>query len=94
MTVSIEGFMLVDETTGARDSGQLMADVASRLFGQDSFRYFKFEAVRSTNRSQPIGHVIVLGAFKPMEGGGGLEDAAPWGMEIASQGAPVNILAA
>ena len=90
LTVGIEGFMLVDEATGARDSGQLMADTAGLLFGQDAFRWFKVEAVRSTDRSTPIGHIVYLGAWKPSEGGGGMEDAAPFGMEVMSQGAPIG----
>lgn len=90
LTVGLEGFMLVDEETGARDSGQLMADSASLLFGQSAFRWAKVEAVKSNDRSQPIGHVIFLGAWKPTDGGGGMEDAAPFGMEVMSQGAPVG----
>lgn len=90
MTISVEGFQLVDEATKARDSGQLMCDVAGHLFGQDSFRYFKMEAVKTTDRTSPIGHIILLGSFKPGEIGGGMEDANPFSYEIMSQGAPIS----
>lgn len=73
-TLGFEGHMLVDEDTGVRDSGQLMCDVAAHNFGQGGARYLKMEAVKSTNRNAPIGHIIILANLQKGDIGGGMED--------------------
>lgn len=73
-TLSFEGHYLVDEDTGVRDSGQAMCDVAAHQFGQGGARFLKLEAVKSTNRNAPIGHIIISANLQKGDIGGGMED--------------------
>lgn len=80
-TLSFEGHMLVDEVTGARDQGQLLAEQAAHQFGQGGARYVKLEAVRSTDRNTPIGHIILLANLQKGDTGGGMEDLSSFSIE-------------
>lgn len=80
-TLSFEGHMLVDEDTGARDSGQMLCEVAAHNFGQGGARYLKLEAVKSTNRNAPIGHIIILANLQKGDVGGGMEDLNAFSIE-------------
>lgn len=80
-TLSFEGHMLVDEDTGTRDSGQLMADVAAHRFGQSGARYLKMEAVKSSDRNSPIGSIIILANLQKGDTGGGMEDLNSFNIE-------------
>lgn len=90
-TLSFEGHMLVDETTGARDSGQLMCEVAAHNFGQGGARYLKLEAVRSTDRSAAIGSIIILANLQRGDTGGGMEDLNSFNIEAPlAQNKPIG----
>lgn len=90
-TLSFEGHMLVDEDTGTRDSGQAMCEVAAHNFGQGGARYLKLEAVKSTDRNSPIGHIIILANLQRGDTGGGMEDLNSFSIEAPlAQNKPVG----
>lgn len=88
-TLGIEGQYLVDEATGTRDAGQLIADNGAHSFGPAGFKRFKVEAL-DTERTTAIGHIIVTGSIKLGESGGGMEDIQPFSLEVMVQGRPTG----
>ena len=88
-TLGFEGQYLVDEATGARDSGQLLCEQGSKGFGPTAFKYLKVEAV-NTARTTPIGSIIVLGSLSQGETGGGMEDIQAFSIEAMVQGKPIG----
>ena len=88
-TLGIEGQYLLDETTGTKDEGQRLAEVAAHTFGPDGFRWLKVAGL-NTARTTEIGSIIVQCSINQQEGGGGMEDIQPFSIEGMVQGKPVG----
>src|SRR4051794_38566780 len=89
-TLKVEGWYLVDETTGARNSGQLLAEVASNVLGPAGFRYMRVRA-RDTADTTDIGSITIQASLKLSKAlGGGQDDVQGWGVEAMAQGKPTG----
>lgn len=88
--LKIEGFYLLDEASGARDSGQIMSEVAARKFGSRGFRYMRVVA-RDTDDLVNIGSITVQASLK-LGGslGGGQDDVQKFMIEATVQGRPTG----
>lgn len=88
-TLGIEGQYLLDEATGVKNEGQRLCEVAAHTFGPDGFRWLKVAAL-NTARTLEIGSIITQGSINQQEGGGGMEDIAPFSIESMVQGKPTG----
>lgn len=88
-TLGITGQYKVDELTGERDAGQLMAETAAHDFGASGFRWLRVEAL-NTARTNVIGHIIVQASVNLGETGGGMEGVQPFNIECLVQGQPIG----
>ena len=89
-TLKAEGWYLVDETTGARNGGQFLAEVAANVLGPAGFRYMRVRA-RDTADTTDIGSITIQASLKMSQPlGGGQDDVQPWGIEAMAQGKPTG----
>lgn len=83
--VTLEGFMWEDEATGDRDAGQALVDAAVGQLGAAGVRYYK---VQSRNVA---GDTLVIQANAKFTDflGGGVDDFAPWAVDLSLYGQPL-----
>lgn len=83
MTYTFTGFRQVDESTGARDAGQLACEQLSEQLGPDGIGQFR--------HSRAGGKVTVFfGSVTVTDGGGGNDDPDAWEIEIERTGVPTT----
>jgi hypothetical protein len=82
-SLSVEGFYLEDQTTKARDAGQLLVEALADGMGEDSLGNFRL--------TSPAGTVRYFVASANVTGiGGGNDDPTAWSAELAVSG-PMNL---
>lgn len=91
-SVSIEGFILVDSSNNARDTGQNTIDIYAARVGYDAYLDFKIAAQKTVSGvlGAEIGSIIFTGSPAPKDIGGTTTDVAPWGVDIGMDGYPVG----
>ncbi len=67
-TVTLEGFWLEDESTGARDPGQAAVEASAKLFGASGLSTYRL--------TSPGGNTMTFSAAAEVEGPGGDHNAA------------------
>ena len=78
-TISLEGLYFEDQTTGARDPGQLLVDQLGIEIGQSSTEYFRI--------TSPFGTSKIIKASANVSGiGGGNDDPTAWTAELTVSG--------
>jgi predicted secreted protein len=79
-SLSVEGFYLEDQTTKARDPGQVLVEALADGMGEDSLGNFRL--------TSPAGTVRYFVASANVTGiGGGNDDPTAWSAELAVSGA-------
>jgi hypothetical protein len=84
-SITLEGFVLVDSITGAKDAGQAAVENCATRLGYDAYRTFK---VAQVTASGEIGHFTFLGQANLSDQGGGTTDVLAWGCELLFEGKP------
>lgn len=82
MEITIDGYYLVDESTGDRDPGQAAMDAIGRLTGQEAFADFRLTCAGGST-------IEFQGLFAPGSfGGGSVNESARWGGVVTINGEP------
>lgn len=89
-TLSLNGWYLIDEATGVRDTGQSTAETAAHKLGQLGFRGMRVRA-RDTADTINLGSITVQASLKMSENyGGSTDDVQKFAVECMVQGRPVG----
>lgn len=87
-SMSLEGFFLVDSSTGTRDPGQSTVDSQGVKVGYAGYSDFRVRAIPSGYGE--IGNFRFTGQVAIGDRGGSTTDVDPWSCEILWEGAPVG----
>jgi hypothetical protein len=87
-SMSLEGFFLVDSSTGTRDPGQAAVDGQGTKIGYAAYCDFRVRAVPSGYGE--IGNFVFTGQVGPGDRGGSVTDVDPWSAEILFEGKPTG----
>lgn len=86
MSMSLEGFRLVDPSTGALDPAQSLAELQAARLGDDSLCGFRFAAPGATNWTVWAASTWQLG-----DQGGGNNDKASWSVTVTRSGPSTTV---
>ncbi|MEU9865484.1 hypothetical protein AB0D99_31910 [Streptomyces sp. NPDC047971] len=86
MSMSLEGFRLVDPSTGALDPAQSLAELQAARLGDDSLTGFRFAAPGATNWTVWAASTWQLG-----DQGGGNNDKASWSVTVTRSGPSTTV---
>jgi hypothetical protein len=87
-SINLEGFYLVDASSGLRDYGQFICDSSASQLGYHSLRGFKIEVYDDSSNS--IGSIIGSGVFSIATRGGSTTTVMQWNSKIDFKGIPVG----
>ena len=82
LTITVEGFFLVDESDGSRDAGQTAVETIAQAVGQAA--YANFRVYHDTTGLGFEGEAT----YRLAGTGGGTDDNAEWGFTAVFNGAP------
>jgi hypothetical protein len=83
-SLMLDGNLLIDAATGARDAGQKLVEKAARALGPAGYVFLKIEP-----RDAALdGSIEAQFSVKLTDRGGGNDDKLPWGVEAISRGTP------
>ncbi len=85
VSMSIDGFFMVDVDTGTRDAGQAAVETWANEIGPDSLMQFRFYQEDTLEGKSFMASANTTGP------GGGINDPASWKVEITSSGAITDI---
>lgn len=82
LTITLEGFYLVDEADGTRDPGQTAVEAAAKLTGQAAYKDFNvYHAATDLGFTGEV-------TFRLSGAGGGTDDNSSWGFTAVFNGEP------
>lgn len=87
-SMSLEGFYLVNSSTGVRDPGQAACDAAATKAGYGAYRDIRVRCIPSGYAE--IGNFVALCQMAMQDLGGSTTDVLSWGMDILFEGKPVG----
>lgn len=80
---TLQGLILMDESTGDRDAGQAAVEAWADEIGPDSLKQFRITAPDTST-------LVFLASATVTHGGGGNDDPSAWNVDLVTSGAKTN----